>query len=470
MSEQTEHPADAPVLSHWPIRTVDYEKIDENSGYGDAKFLDIGQSTWNKEDISAKVWRRTNKGKWSRQSEELPLSRVLDLAILVASVATGRLSTLNEHCQNKTQDEFLQNYLLENTEMLNPKLKELGEILADRIQAEKTEDGDVPNIFSFATSELSQDALFAWLLSWASPECAKTDASLHKVAVGFVRLVTGMQDLAVNSISVTRQWEHIDIVADINEDKFLVIEDKTFTTRHSGQLERYKASAKERCSTYNRDACFSYIKTGNEPRRILKEVLDLGYRPVLRKDVLACLNEYTGDNVILCNYRDHLKMIDEKTESFRKLHVKKWCGFAWEGFYKELEKEGLGIDWSYVDNASGGFLGAWWHWCSFPRGKMYLQFEEKKLCFKICPDCPSQERVSIRNKCYNALIAMARDKIKKPDRFGVGKYMTIGVIKEEKSVFGDGMIDVKMVIHKLREYEKLVDECCAHLEKTWQTG
>ena len=32
-------------------------------------------------DISAKVWRHTGE-KWSRQSEELPLHRVLDLAIL----------------------------------------------------------------------------------------------------------------------------------------------------------------------------------------------------------------------------------------------------------------------------------------------------------------------------------------------------------------------------------------------------
>ena len=30
--------------------------------------------------------------------------------------------------------------------------------------------GDVPNIFSFATSELSQDALLAWLIEWASPK------------------------------------------------------------------------------------------------------------------------------------------------------------------------------------------------------------------------------------------------------------------------------------------------------------
>jgi hypothetical protein len=45
----------------------------------------LGLAQWNdrgKVDISAKVWRYTGE-KWSRQSEELPLHRVLDLAILV---------------------------------------------------------------------------------------------------------------------------------------------------------------------------------------------------------------------------------------------------------------------------------------------------------------------------------------------------------------------------------------------------
>lgn len=51
----------------------------------DAKGISLGLAQWNdrgKVDISAKVWRHTGD-KWSRQSEELPLHRVMDLAILV---------------------------------------------------------------------------------------------------------------------------------------------------------------------------------------------------------------------------------------------------------------------------------------------------------------------------------------------------------------------------------------------------
>lgn len=74
-------------LKHKPvIISENYENVDGRYAYqSDAKGLSLGLAQWNdrgKVDISAKVWRYTGE-KWSRQSEELPLHRVLDLAILV---------------------------------------------------------------------------------------------------------------------------------------------------------------------------------------------------------------------------------------------------------------------------------------------------------------------------------------------------------------------------------------------------
>ena len=73
-------------LGHKPIIGVDnYDRIDgKYANNTDAKALSIGKSQWNTEDISAKVWRHTGE-KWTRQSEELPIHRVLDLAILILS-------------------------------------------------------------------------------------------------------------------------------------------------------------------------------------------------------------------------------------------------------------------------------------------------------------------------------------------------------------------------------------------------
>ncbi|MBT3228612.1 MAG: hypothetical protein HOD43_14895 [Candidatus Marinimicrobia bacterium] len=74
-------------LKHKPvIVSEDYDRIDGRKAHNsDAKGLSLGLAQWNERgnvDISAKVWRHTG-GKWSRQSEELPLHRVLDLAILI---------------------------------------------------------------------------------------------------------------------------------------------------------------------------------------------------------------------------------------------------------------------------------------------------------------------------------------------------------------------------------------------------
>ena len=75
------------TLKHKPvIISEDYGNVDGRQAYqSDAKGLSLGLAQWNdrgKGDISAKVWRHTGE-RWSRQSEERPLPRVLDLAILV---------------------------------------------------------------------------------------------------------------------------------------------------------------------------------------------------------------------------------------------------------------------------------------------------------------------------------------------------------------------------------------------------
>jgi len=75
------------TLKHKPvIVSEDYADVDGRyAGKTDVQGLSLGLAQWNDRgnvDISAKVWRYTGE-KWSRQSEEMPLHRVLDLAILI---------------------------------------------------------------------------------------------------------------------------------------------------------------------------------------------------------------------------------------------------------------------------------------------------------------------------------------------------------------------------------------------------
>lgn len=74
-------------LKHKPVVCAEeYARIDgKYAGQSDAKGLSLGLAQWNDRgnvDISAKIWRHSGE-KWSRQSEEMPMHRVLDLAIMI---------------------------------------------------------------------------------------------------------------------------------------------------------------------------------------------------------------------------------------------------------------------------------------------------------------------------------------------------------------------------------------------------
>ena len=319
-----------------------------------------------------------------------------------------------------------------------------------------------PNIFSFATSELSQDAMFAWLISWSAPEYAEADPELHHVGQNFVRLLAGKDsNFKIDSVDVGRQWENIDIWAEINDNTFLIVEDKTGTSIHDDQLKRYKASVEREYAGKRTDLCYAYVKTEEEPGSVLKCIEQYGFRTINRAAILKCLDDYKGADSLLISYREHLREIDARVNSFRSLSEQEWGWDAWQGFYKELEQR-IEIDsWGYVANPSGGFLGAWWHFVEIDDCEMYLQFEQGKLCFKISYD-GDENRSEVRYRHYTKLLAIAHDRfpeIRRPDRFGTGAYMTIAVV-DGKELYGDGLLDFDILVEKLKRYESLIDECC----------
>ncbi len=80
-------------VAHKPLYLLPYALRDgKYTSYPtgtDAQYLDIGFSQWDPNDLSAKVWRHT-AGKWSRQSEEIPIHRVFDLAQFALQVLVHR--------------------------------------------------------------------------------------------------------------------------------------------------------------------------------------------------------------------------------------------------------------------------------------------------------------------------------------------------------------------------------------------
>lgn len=319
-----------------------------------------------------------------------------------------------------------------------------------------------PNIFSFATSELSQDAMFAWLIQWADVKYKDEDAEIHSLAQDFVRLLIGNDNSEIKSVEVGRHWKDIDVWAKINDDIFLAIEDKKGTSIHDGQLERYKAFVEKEYAGKRDKLYFAYVKTGNEPHDIIKAIESKGYLVISRNDIIKCLCKYNGNNYLISSFTEHLIGIERETQSFSELPVSKWGGGAWQGFYMALETKLDIQSWGYVSNPSGGFLGVWWNKRPIEDGEMYLQFEEKKLCFKIACD-DKDNRSAIRDEQHRKLIDLARqksmDEIQRPARFGAGTWMTIAVVDSDY-LFGDGKINMDDLVGKLKVYQSLIDECC----------
>lgn len=76
-------------LDHQPVYAMPYKQFDGEVGEKtDARYLSIGISQWSANEVSLKIMRY--KEQWSRQSEELPLHRVIDSSIFLAKVLLDR--------------------------------------------------------------------------------------------------------------------------------------------------------------------------------------------------------------------------------------------------------------------------------------------------------------------------------------------------------------------------------------------
>ena len=219
-----------------------------------------------------------------------------------------------------------------------------------------------PNLFSFATSELSQDAFICWLLSWSSPENKNVDNKLHKCAISFINALFDKHDKIapheIKKVEVKKQYYNIDVVCFINDKYVLLIEDKIGTENHTNQLNRYFEEVKR---NYMEEYILpTYYKT--EDQGDYSEVLKARYKIFQRADILNLLNEYDGENTIIIDYREYLQSISNAVESYRNKPIVEWDDrYSWVGFYLRLQEEFDDCNWNYVPNKSGGFLGMWWH-------------------------------------------------------------------------------------------------------------
>lgn len=232
-----------------------------------------------------------------------------------------------------------------------------------------------PNIFDFASSELSQDAVLIWLANWAKNENSTIDTHLHETGKYFLNsllIKTGKSFNSFNKIKVIPQYHKIDIYIELTteEDKFaIIIEDKTKSSEHSNQLEKYytKISNKD----FEKEQIIPiYLKTGFQHDF---DKIDNRYSIYLAKDLLRVFAyglKQGVKNEIFTDYFNYLTRlqsqfeIDKRSfEEFSHKTLKEWNWWNWIGFFDSNSRL-LNANWGIVPNGRESLVALWFGGCS----------------------------------------------------------------------------------------------------------
>lgn len=328
------------------------------------------------------------------------------------------------------------------------------ELLLENVRDSEAAYMETPNLFEFATSELSQDAFLCWLMSWSQETHRSLDKSLHEASVDFMSMmfnVHGIPMPTIEKLKITRQFQGLDVLAIVNDTYAILIEDKTFTKNHSNQLERYR-EAVERAHP-DKIQLPIYYKIADESH--YRSVEDAKYFPFTRDRMLKILQRGRKNGVnhpIFLDYITYLEKLESKINGYKLKTILDWDGYAWQGFYMELQKHFDG-NWGYVSNPRGGFWGFWWKPQS--QKNYYLQLEQQVLCVKVEAE-DVQDLKEFRNKEMASVLFESEKyglNLKKPERLSTGKTMTIARKANYIHTQENGLIDMDRTIEELKKFE-----------------
>ncbi|NRD22706.1 PD-(D/E)XK nuclease family protein [Winogradskyella litoriviva] len=284
-----------------------------------------------------------------------------------------------------------------------------------------------PNIFNYATSELSQDAFIAWLLSWSDAKYKAVNEPLHQLSLKFLESLLTKQSIQLNEISdlkIKTQFHKIDVfVSFIMDSKSygVIIEDKVHTIEHNNQLARYVNKVKE----LNSETIIVpiYFKTGYQVN--LTRVKENKYHHYTVKDLLKVLkkdNVAQISNDVLTQYHGYIlekekeyDNADEDANAYVTAPLKDWNWWTCSRFFHEY-KNHFNAGWGSVGNKREALLAFWYGGSKFSirdveSGKLLnleiysdVQFSRGRIIisYRIGLKDIEQKNNKNRNKIYGA--------------------------------------------------------------------
>lgn len=257
---------------------------------------------------------------------------------------------------------------------------------------------NLPNLFDYATKELSQDAVICWLLAWAgqsksgNPEIEE----LRSCGLRLLRAVLPGVELGPETVvCVYHQVKHIDILAHVNHRHVLLVEDKTNTREHSDQLTRYYEDVRDgKLVKYTKigetapeDIHRVCIKTGNQSLEDRRRIESQHYAVFNRADLLGVLEPYRGRNETLLDFRRHLCRWQRETGMFRE-----WASppeehdRSCEGLYALIEEryqDRRSEVWGGLTTRNGGYIGLWMEPAETSNRRFQMWIERDRISFRF---------------------------------------------------------------------------------------
>ena len=330
-----------------------------------------------------------------------------------------------------------------------------------------------PNLFEFATKELSQDAFLCWLISWANPAVKNHDQALHECGRAFLNsLFEAAKEQAPNEIvrlKVHRQNDHIDLWVEIDEGEkktIILIEDKVGTGNHSDQLKNYKTKLTNRFQEA-RLICI-YFKTFDQSN--FEAIHEAGYHTFNRTMLLKTLEPYRDlSNAILQDFIGRMSNVEQWVATFNSTCLGEWDHLHWVGLYQALQasEKFPKLNWGRVNNFAGGYWGCWW-----PLGgtnttdqvsevPVYFQLRQNKAFICVSAKGEKSEWKSQQLNLHNQAISHARTlnlPLARPRVLKKGQNMTVAILAENGEYLvddGNGLVDLEKTINFLLQFYRL---------------
>ncbi|SEJ91154.1 PD-(D/E)XK nuclease family protein [Paraburkholderia diazotrophica] len=222
----------------------------------------------------------------------------------------------------------------------------------------------VPNLFDYATSELSQDAALCYFLSYGAPQYeGGPHASEHQFARVLLRkmfeICGKVFPTQIEKVDVRKQYrisgKYLDILVQVN-DIYVAIEDKRQAQDHSDQLSIYSEIHKP-LGVSTEDVLLMYMQTGNQAN--LKNIESANFKLMSRSMLLSLFETEAGrlacsNSKIHRDFHLHFLKLEDQYRNFGVIDITKWETPSQIGFLEALIARNKG-EWAPAGGGGGGF-------------------------------------------------------------------------------------------------------------------